>query len=370
MLGGRSANADQVRRALLPHEAMLEYLVTPTSIITFVVTPAGVRNVAAEASPELLARWVRLARDLAGRPQPIREADQDALVALHGVLIAPAERAGLLRDVERLIIVPHSVLSYLPFAALKRDRSSRFLIEEYTLLHSPSAAALTVVRNEGVRGASTRAEVFAPFPRELPASIREARAFQRSIRSSNATIGRSATEAAFRAALASGGVVHVATHGVMNPRNPMFSRLEFASGTGIPGDDGRLEAHEVLGLRVTAGLVFLSGCETGLGTAGSTQFPRGGDYATLEQAFLFAGARTVIATLWPIADEGAAAFAERFYHHVRRMAPAEALAAAQRELLRGSRYAAPFYWGGYRVVGQSDYLSEAHSSTSAAVSHK
>jgi len=370
MLGEIRVNPEQVRHALLPREAMLEYLVTPASVITFVVTQSEIRNVVAEASPELLARWVRAARDLAARPQPIRQNDDDALVALHNVLIAPAERAGLLRDVKRLVIVPHSVLSYVPFAALRRGRNSQFLIEEYTLLHSPSASALTVVRSEGARGASTRAQAFAPFPRELPGSVREARSFQGSIRSSSVTIGTSATEAAFRRALAAGGMVHVATHGVMNPRNPMFSRLEFANGAGVPADDGRLEAHEVLGLRVTAGLVFLSGCETGVGTAGSTQFPRGGDYATLEQAFLFAGARTVIATLWPIADEGAAAFAERFYRHVRTMAPAEALAAAQRELLGGARYAVPFYWAGYRVIGQSDYASETHSSTTTAVSHK
>jgi CHAT domain-containing protein len=151
-------------------------------------------------------------------------------------------------------------------------------------------------------------------------------------------------------------MVHLATHGIMNSRNPMFSRIELAPGRGGANDDGRLEVHELLGLRIGAPLVFLSGCETGVGTSWSTQFARGEDYATLAQAFLYAGARTVAATLWQIGDDGAAVFAERFYAQLRTMAPAEALAAAQREMLRGSRYASPYYWAGYQVIGESEPL--------------
>ena len=62
------------------------------------------------------------------------------------------------------------------------------------------------------------------------------------------------------------------------------------------------------------------------------------------------------ATLWPIGDEGAAAFSERFYASLRTMGPAEALAAAQRDLLRTARYASPYYWAGYQVIGESERL--------------
>jgi CHAT domain-containing protein len=145
--------------------------------------------------------------------------------------------------------------------------------------------------------------------------------------------------------------VHVATHGVMNPRNPMFSRLELARGRGDPADDGRLEVHELLGLRVNAPIVFLSGCETGVGGAWSTGFGQGEDYATLAQAFLYAGAGSVVATLWRIGDEGAAAFAERFYRHLGTLEPAEALADAQRAMLQERKYASPYYWAAYLVSG-------------------
>jgi CHAT domain-containing protein len=74
----------------------------------------------------------------------------------------------------------------------------------------------------------------------------------------------------------------------------------------------------------------------------------------LSQAFLFAGARTVIATLWPIADDGAAVFAERFYHHLQRVAPPEALASAQRDLLQTATYGAPYYWAAYQIAGPGE----------------
>jgi CHAT domain-containing protein len=97
--------------------------------------------------------------------------------------------------------------------------------------------------------------------------------------------------------------------------------------------------------------VFLSGCETGLGPARATTFDRYEDYATLGQAFLFAGARGVIATLWRIDDEGAARFAERFYDHLSRVPPVEALALAQRDLMSDARWRHPYYWAGYTISG-------------------
>ena len=141
----------------------------------------------------------------------------------------------------------------------------------------------------------------------------------------------------------------------MNARSPMFSRLELAPGAGDAADDGRFEIHELLGMRVRSPLVFLSGCETALGTSWSTSFARGEDYATLSQAFLYAGAGSVVATLWRIDDEGAAAFAEAFYDALRSRAPLDALAAAQRALLHDPRYArfsAPRYWAPYVLAGR------------------
>jgi len=140
----------------------------------------------------------------------------------------------------------------------------------------------------------------------------------------------------------------------------MFSRIELArakGASGLPSNDGRLEVHEVLALSIRSPLVFLSGCETGTGAAWSTSFARGDDYATLAEAFLYAGARNVISTLWRIEDRGAAAFASSFYGAIGTKSPAEALGSAQRALLASGQFASPYYWAAYVVSGDGRSLS-------------
>jgi CHAT domain-containing protein len=137
--------------------------------------------------------------------------------------------------------------------------------------------------------------------------------------------------------------------------NPLFSRIELAPGRGrTPADDGRLELHEVLELEIRSPLVFLSGCETGLGPGGAQRYSPGEDYATLAAVFLAAGAGQVVSTIWAIPDSGAAFFTARFYGELGPLAPAEALARAQREMLAG-RFHHPYYWAGYRLSGSGAF---------------
>lgn len=353
LLGVRRTSVEQVQRALQPGEAMIEYFVAPERLVVFVVTRDSLRIRSAHQPREDLARRVRLARDLLGRRSDGAGSDAAVLLAaLHGVLVAPLEDAGWLRGVKRLVVIPHGALAYLPFAALRRATTSEYLAGDYTLLYLPSAAALTALRGRSQSPETrTAAAVFAPFPQELPASEREARVFRRAVRRAESFIGRRATETRVRQALGRAGIVHVASHGVMNPRNPMFSRMELARGSGGPADDGRLEVHELLDVQVAAWLVFLSGCETGIGPAWSTGFARGEDYATLAQALLYAGAEGVVSTFWRISDEGAGVFAERFYRRLATAGPSETVAAVQRELMKIPRYSSPYYWAAYQVSG-------------------
>jgi CHAT domain-containing protein len=173
-----------------------------------------------------------------------------------------------------------------------------------------------------------------------------------------------------RLALAEPRPVHVATHGVFNPRSPMFSRLEVARPSVSRGeqfsgdDDGRLEVHELLDLTIHSPLVFLSGCETGVGAAWSTSFVRGEDYATLAEAFQFAGARNVVSTLWRIEDRSAAVFATRFYAEALRGSPVDALAVAQRAMVADRDHASPYYWAAYVLTGDGHPVTQNHRAAS------
>jgi CHAT domain-containing protein/tetratricopeptide (TPR) repeat protein len=352
-----------VRASLRSDEALLEYLVGPEQVHLFLVTPSGIRRYSIAAKAEDLSARTRLARELAARPGSPTDSPPPVLSALYDLLIRPALAAGGLSGVRRLLIVPHGALVYLPFAALHNRESGRYLAEDFALMALPAAGALPSLRS----GRATQvtmpgygSTVFAPYPEALPATRTESAAFLRAVPGAQAQIGGKATERALRKALERSGLVHLATHGRMNSSNPMFSRLDLSPGQrGDLGDDGRLEVHEVLGLKIRSPLVFLSGCETGIGAAWSNRYQQGEDYATLSQAFLYAGAGSVVATLWPIADDGAAAFAERFYHYLYREAAPEALASAQRDLLRTGTYRAPYYWAAYQVAGGRESIEVA-----------
>ena len=144
-------------------------------------------------------------------------------------------------------------------------------------------------------------------------------------------------------------MIHLATNGILNKSNPLFSFIQLETGD---GQDGRLEVHEVFGLDLAADLVVLSACQTGLGSGALSDVPAGDDWVGLARAFLHAGAGNVVATLWPVDDWATAALMERFYGAGDVASqPARALAAAQRALLTTSATAHPFYWAGFVAVG-------------------
>jgi CHAT domain-containing protein len=355
ILGGRRVRSGEVRRALRPDEVVLEYVAAPDRVILFVATRDRIEWFASPVPLPELVRRLRVARELSGRragpPSPTA-----ALESLYGLLIQPAAGSHALTRARRLIIVPDPAFNHLPFAALRDPRGSGYLVERYALSYLPTAAALPLLRADGKsRSLSARrsipATVFAPLPDELPATPREARAVSDAWKGSRVLSGGRATEEALRQALSSERVVHVASHAVLESANPLFSRIVLARGDDTRSNDGRLEMHEILGIGIRSPLVFLSGCETETGAAGSSTFAVGDDYATLARAFLFAGAQSVIATLWRIDDDGAALFASRFYDHLGESSVDEALARAQREMIGSARHAAPYYWASYRYIG-------------------
>lgn len=351
LLGTFSSGAATIRAALRPGEAIVEYFTSPSELHIFVVRSDRIAHAGLAISREALADRVRLARDLVSDPDGGLTAEA-VLRALFQDLLAPAIRTGALNGVHRLIVVPHGPLTHVPFAALL-DEKGKPTVSSFSVAVLPAAGALPALRSKAPRHQGrTRSGglALAPLPDALPATREEALGVQR-VLGGDVVSGSDASERVARRGLESVRVVHFATHGSMNPVNPMFSRLDLAPGAGgDSGDDGRLEVHELLGLRIASDLVFLSGCETGRGGSWSTAYERSEGYATLAQAFLYAGAGNVVATLWRVTDSGAADLARRFYEALEGD-PVSALAAAQRQMLADGRYSAPYYWATYQVLG-------------------
>jgi CHAT domain-containing protein len=145
-------------------------------------------------------------------------------------------------------------------------------------------------------------------------------------------------------------IVHFATHGLLNSRHPELSGLvlSLVDAHGNP-EDGFLQAHEIYNLKLNADLVVLSACQTALGSE-----IRGEGQVGLARAFLNAGARSVVASLWRVPDAATAELMKRFYTGmlVEKLTPAEAFTRAQEAVKRVPRWSAPYYWAGFTFQGE------------------
>jgi CHAT domain-containing protein len=352
LVAPKSATWRQVAQRLSPHEALIEYMVSDSGCVAFVVVGDTVAVIDLGIARRPLVRLIEFAR---GTLEQRGSARTDTLWraplrSLHHALVAPIEASGLLTGTRQLVIVPHAELHYLPFAALV-DGDGRSMIERYEVAMTPSASVWVTLGERTRQPATAAVLALAPLPGALPASRREVAAIGR-IAGARVLVGRPASEDAFHREAGAYRILHLATYGVLNKHNPLFSFVELAPGA---EHDGRLEVHEVFGLHLTADLVVLSACQTGLGSGALTDVPPGDDWVGLTRAFLHAGARRVVATLWPIDDWATAAFMERFYENLAdNDSPERALAKAQRAMRTAPATAHPFFWAGFVVIGGAD----------------
>lgn len=149
-------------------------------------------------------------------------------------------------------------------------------------------------------------------------------------------------------------IVHFATHGLLNTERPQFTGLVLSL-VGNREEDGFLRTDEIYNLRLSRPLVMLSACETGLGSE-----KRGEGLIGLTRAFMYAGAPTVGVTLWSVADRSTAELMTDFYARLLAKgaggggggaSPVSALRAARLKMIEGKKYAAPFYWAPFVLVG-------------------
>jgi CHAT domain-containing protein len=145
--------------------------------------------------------------------------------------------------------------------------------------------------------------------------------------------------------------IHFATHGLLNNDHAELSGLVFSMVDRLGREqNGFLRTIDVPKLKLAADLVVLSGCRTGLGKEVSGEGILG-----LTRAFMYAGAKRVVASLWQVNDAATAELMKRFYREMlgeKRLSPAAALRAAQLAMWRSGRWSAPYYWAGFALQGE------------------
>ena len=298
-----------------------------------------------------------------------------ALARMAGLAL-PASIARRLPASGDLVVVAHGPLALVPLAALPVGGAANVLLgERYALRYAPSLATLRAAEERStapgarmatrgralVVGNPTMPTVRSPRGRTLrlpalPGAGREGQWVASALGSALLT-GGAATERAVHDRLAAAPVIHLATHGFAYSADARaldsFIALAPDSAAGPDGRaDGLLTVGEVLdgAPRLSAELVVLSACQTGLGNLKQAEGTVG-----LQRAFLARGARSVLVSLWSVSDEATALLMRRFYGHwlqdADRPAKAEALRRAQRDVRATRGFADPRYWAAFQLVG-------------------
>jgi CHAT domain-containing protein len=318
--------------------------------MVFVLTADELQATSIELSQINLRARLELLRDLL--LQVDNERWKKPAARLSKSLLEPLRKQGWLDGVTHLYLVPHGMLNYLPFALLpiESQTGQQAVIDSYTLAYLPSAS---ILENEEFDTHEIQSLlVVAPARSQLRYVPEETSAITELFRSQAVSLtGEDATESAFKKEAGNYQVLHLATHGYFNKFNPLLSGLELEADE---TNDGLLEVHEILELKLSSDLVTLSACVTGLGSGYLTEIPAGDDFVGMTRAFLRAGSGSVLATLWQVDDRSTVELMKRFYRHLRGAGAYPdktlALAQAQRKLRASDKHGHPYYWAPFILV--------------------
>jgi CHAT domain-containing protein len=334
---------DAIRPFLDDNTTLLEYFSIGDKILAAVLTNKTLEIVTVTTSSRV-SESLRLLRFQLAKyqlHQHLPEASSDHayratmahLTNLFNELVSPV-RAQL--SAQHLVIVPHGILHYLPFHALHDGEA--FLGDGYDISFAPSAAVYALCHSR--RGAPGKNSVILGVPdAHAPLIKEEVESVHGVLENSELFLGEAANHQIFFDRAQSSRIIHIATHGTFRPDSPMFS--------GVRLGDGYLYLYELYHLKLSAELLALSGCATGLNVVAD-----GDELLGLIRGALYAGARSLLLTLWEVNDRSATIFMTAFYKLLQNSrSKSAALTQAAREVR--SRYPHPYHWAPFVIVGKA-----------------
>jgi len=359
----RPVDLVHLQHNLAADEVLIEYVLADSHSYALAITNETVRSYQ-------LASRSTLEDDATKYRSEISKQQTDVVLAnkLFDELLGPLPEFQLKSTV---VVVPDGNLHLLPFDALVDH--GQYLITSHTISTSPSATVFDILRhrtettvklplpyvgvaawtNQTVARTPIFAAISSPEHRQLeplPDSKKEVEEIADDLpKPSTLLLGSEATETHFKSLpLNDYDVLHLALHGYIDEDYPDRSALVFAP-QAQPTDDGLLQVREIRGLHLNASLVTLSACDTGVGPVSEA------GVANLVNAFIEAGAESVVSTLWELEDHSTAHLMNDFYQHLARREPkASALRQAQLDLMQEGF--SPYYWASFELVGDPSGL--------------
>lgn len=330
-------NVKELQKLLPDNEMLVEYYGVGEDLYVFLLNENGVSG--GKLKGEGLNEQVMKYR------KALTQSDSDQHRALgeglYRRLIHPLSRAITNQNVT---IVPHGILHYLPFNAL--FTGDEYVVDKYNIRLLPSASVMKFLKKDQKGQKGTLLALGNPDlgdPQyDLPGAQTEAVAISKQISGAKVLVRGQATESAVKQNGAGFRYLHLASHGTFDPEKPLSSALLLSKDS---ANDGALTVGELYDLKLNADLVTLSACETALG-----KIANGDDVVGFTRGFLYAGASSIVSSLWKVDDNATSMLMQEFYSKLQSTNKRHALRAAQLKVKAG-KYFHPKYWAAFQLTG-------------------
>jgi tetratricopeptide (TPR) repeat protein len=339
---GGLPSLENIRESLPDHAAIVEYFAVREQFVAAVLTRRELKIVPITPVSRI-TNLVRLLRfqfsKFALGPayvnsfhETLFRASRAHLLDLYRELIAP------ICDyipASHLIVVPHGLLHSVPFHAL--FDGEKYLIDRFAVSYAPSAGIYSLCHRKK-SSASEPALIIGVPDERAPLIEDEVRAVSAILPQSRLVMGAEPGDEAIRATGINYRLIHIATHGFFRQDNPMFSGIRLGS--------SYLNLYDLYQLKLNAELVTLSGCATGLNV-----ITAGDELLGLTRGLFYAGAQSLLLTLWDVHDASTSEFMASLYRNLPKASDrATAFQTAVRDVR--SRYPHPYYWAPFTLTGK------------------
>lgn len=347
-----SSEVNDLRDTLEADECAVEFFITGDEVSAFVASREQItiaRNLASKKEVEKSLMGLRFqiekfnygAAYVEAYFGQLKRTTDGHLVDLYRQLFAPIEA---LLSRTKVIIIPHGLLHYAPFHALRKGEN--YLIDEYEISYAPSASVLKLCRAKTQRQLATPSRPTAITMLALgiaesgtPSIAEEIVALGEIFPDAIQLTGNRATHENLKRLAPQAQLLHLASHGYFRRDNPMFSFLKLA--------DSHLHFYNLLDLELQAELVTLSACHTGVNAI----FP-GDELHGLMRGFLYAGTPSMVVSLWAVNDRSTTELMREMYLNLK-AGHSKRAALRQAQLAVKDDYGHPYYWAPFVLMGDT-----------------
>jgi CHAT domain-containing protein len=331
-------------QAALPSETtLIEYFTAGDELLAFVITrdmAQIVRRLCPASRAASLQERLRFHLEkfslgpeyVAAHAEQILESTNRHLHELYRNLIEPFESEIQTRHIT---IVPHGALHLLPFHAF--FNGVKYLIDDHEISYAPSASVLKYcLDKDDISGAAPL--LVGVADENAPSVVDEISSLRRLFPDAAVLQDTAATRTAFLEKSTRTSFLHIATHAVFRQDNPMFSSFKLG--------DSWFTAFDLFSMECQSNLVTLSSCQSGMNEVTGND-----ELLGLMRGFLYAGARSLLVSLWNVNDESTSALMAEFYRQWQN-APSKSSALRSAMLAVRDRYPNPFFWAPFLLVGR------------------